>query len=348
MSRRIFINGMGRIGRLFFRKAFDAEGTEIVGVNDIYMKAENLAYLLKHDTVYGNWIHGDTTLWSSIDGNEYIDVFGKSISFYHERSVANLPLNELDVDMIIDCSGAYSINPIRFAADAKAAGARAAAISYLGDNSVPVFVYGVNAFSGEKINTDSSLISFGSCSLNAAAWLLKAINNGPGVESAFIEVVRSYTGDQNLCDNIAGNAAFERGRAAAQNIVPTSTGAGKNIGLIVPELFGKTLGTALRTPTIVGGAINASIVMPKSFTTNEINAMMKAAASDAFTYSEERLVSSDVVSNDSIPTFLAQQTMVNGNVCNVTLLYDNEMGFVNQMINLMLKCNLFVNGSQIW
>ena len=343
MARRIFINGMGRIGRLFLRKTFETnDAIQVVGVNDPYMTSEKLAYLLKHDTVYGDF-KGDVKYK---DG--YLVINDKQINFYSTSEIASLPLGEYTVDMIIDCSGAFRRNPTQFSGPAIAAGAKVAAISYPSTSTIPIYVYGINAYAEIQLNSDVQLLSFGSCSLNAAAVLLKAVNKTAGVESAFIEVVRSYTGDQNLCDNVVGDISFERGRAAAQNIVPTHTSAANYIGLISPELNGRVLGTALRTPTIVGGAINASIVMPKSFTKDEINAMMKAEASDTLAYSEERLVSSDVVSNDSIPTFLASQTLSLGNVCNVTLLYDNEMGFVNQMIKLILNCNLFVNGSQIW
>lgn len=339
MPLRVFINGMGRIGRLLVRKLFDAEGIEIVGINDEYMTESKLAYLLNHDTVYGDWyISGYKDVVQGHDNDGYITIDAMSIPFYTASRLVDIDLGYLRVDIVLECTGQFSDNPTEMLQQSWDAGARGCLFCYPLSTAYRHYVYNINA--SQKINLVDTPTSAGSASMNAAALLLKAINDGTGINTAFIEEVRSYTGDQNLCDNVTGDKFVERGRAAAQNIVPTTNTDIKLVAVLLPELNGKVLSNALRTPTIVGGTINATIVLPKTFTADEINVAIKAAASDSLTFSDERLVSSDVVSDDSIPIFLVAQTKVIGNVCNVTLLYDNEMGFVNQIVKLLQYGNI--------
>lgn len=336
MALKVFINGMGRIGRLLVRKLIDS-GIDVVGINDEYMTESKLVYLLKHDTVYDDW---NATI-DGTDNDGYIHIFGKKVNFYTRPDLYNLPLGEIDRPIVLECTGLFSSKSDAVLTYFMDAGASGCLFCYPINSSID-YVYNVNAFSGQNISSQSTPTSAGSASMNAAALLLKAINTSLVIDTVFIEEVRSYTGDQNLCDNVAGDKFVERGRAATQNIVPTTNQDIKSVGNLIPELNGKVLSTALRTPTIVGGAINATILFSKAYTVDEINTIVENAVlamNESLAYSEERLVSSDVVSDDSKPIFLSTQTKVLGNLCNVTLLYDNEMGFVNQIVKLLTSCS---------
>ncbi|GAA2520150.1 type I glyceraldehyde-3-phosphate dehydrogenase [Rarobacter incanus] len=324
---RVGINGFGRIGRNFFR-AIVASGAdiEIVGVNDL-TDNKTLAHLLKYDTVLGR-------LPLSVDyDDENIIVDGKKIRALEERDPANLPWAELGADIVIESTGFFTD-----ATKAKAhidGGAKKVIISAPAKNEDGTFVVGVNHTDYDPAT--QNVISNASCTTNCLAPVAKALNDAIGINKGLMTTVHAYTGDQNLQDG--PHRDLRRARAAAQNIVPTSTGAAKAVALVLPELKGKLDGFALRVPVITGSATDLTFEASKDVTVDEVNAAVKAAAEGALKgtleYTEDEIVSSDIVSNPHQSIFDAKLTRVsNGNLVKIVSWYDNEWGYSNSLVKL--------------
>ena len=325
---KVAINGFGRIGRLAFRQMFGAEGYEIVAINDL-TDAKMLAHLLKYDSAQGRYEKADTVI--AKDGAIVVD--GKEIKIYAEKDAKDLPWGEIGVDVVLECTGFYTSK-----AKAQAhidAGAKKVVISAPAGNDLPTIVYGVN----EKVLTaDDKIISAASCTTNCLAPMAKALNEYAAVQSGIMSTIHAYTGDQMVLDGPHRKGDLRRARAAAVNIVPNSTGAAKAIGLVIPELNGKLIGSAQRVPVPTGSTtILVAVVKGENVTVEGVNAAMKAAASQSFGYTEEELVSSDIIGIKYGSLFDATQTMVidlgNGLYeVQVVSWYDNENSYTSQMV----------------
>ena len=301
MSVKVAINGFGRIGRLAFRQMFGAEGYEIVAINDL-TSPDMLAHLLKYDSAQKRYEKADTV----VAGEDSITVDGKTIKIYAEKDAANLPWGEIGVDVVLECTGFYtSKDKAQAHIDA---GAKKVVISAPAGKDLPTIVYGVN----EKVLTaDDKIISAASCTTNCLAPMTKALNDFAPIQSGIMTTVHAYTGDQMLLDGPHRKGDLRRARAAAVNIVPNSTGAAKAIGLVIPELNGKLIGSAQRVPVPTGSTtILVAVVKGEDITVEKINEAMKAQSSESFGYTEELLVSSDIVGMRFGSLFDATQTMV--------------------------------------
>ena len=328
MSVKVAINGFGRIGRLAFRQMFGAEGYDIVAINDLTSPAM-LAHLLKFDSAQGRYEKADTV----VAGEDSITVDGKTIKIYAEKDAANLPWRELDVDVVLECTGFYTTKEKSQAHIT--AGAKKVVISAPAGKDLPTIVFGVNE---DKLTADETIISAASCTTNCLAPMAKALNDYAPIQSGIMTTVHAYTGDQMLLDGPHRKGDLRRARAAAVNIVPNSTGAAKAIGLVIPELNGKLIGSAQRVPVPTGSTtILVAVVKGENVTVESINAAMKAQASDSFGYTEELLVSSDIIGITYGSLFDATQTMVTeiGNglyQVQVVAWYDNENSYTSQMV----------------
>ncbi|HEV7183052.1 MAG TPA: type I glyceraldehyde-3-phosphate dehydrogenase [Leifsonia sp.] len=327
MSVKIGINGFGRIGRNFFRAAL-AKGSdlEIVAVNDL-TDNKSLAHLLKYDSITGRL---DATV--ELDGDKIV-VNGKPIIVLEERDPANLPWGELGVDIVIESTGRFTKSE-----DARkhiAGGAKKVIVSApaTGDD-VATIVLGVNE--GTYDSAVHDILSNASCTTNCLAPLAKVLLDSFGIERGLMTTVHAYTADQNLQDG--PHSDLRRARAAAANIIPTSTGAAKALGLVIPELVGKLDGYALRVPVITGSITDLTVELEKSATVAEINAAYKAAADGPLKgilkYTEDPIVSSDIVSDPHSSIFDAGLTKVIGNTVKVASWYDNEWGYSNRLVDL--------------
>ncbi len=325
---RVAINGFGRIGRLAFRQMFNAEGYEIVAINDLTSPAM-LAHLLKYDSAQGRYALGDTVS----AGEDSITVDGKTIKIYAEKDAANLPWGELNVDVVLECTGFYTSK-----AKAQAhidAGAKKVVISAPAGNDLPTIVYSVNE---NTLTAEDTIISAASCTTNCLAPMAKALNDYAPIQSGIMTTVHAYTGDQMVLDGPHRKGDLRRARAAAANIVPNSTGAAKAIGLVIPELNGKLIGSAQRVPVPTGSTtLLVAVVKGQDITKAGINAAMKAASSASFGYTEEELVSSDIVGMTYGSLFDATQTMVakiddDTYQVQVVSWYDNENSYTSQMV----------------
>ncbi len=333
MSVKVAINGFGRIGRLAFRQMFGAEGYEIVAINDL-TSAKMLAHLLKYDSTQGNYVAmGHTVDFHEGEGEDnYIVVDGKKVVIYKMPNAAELPWGELGVDVVLECTGFYTSK-----AKAQAhidAGAKKVVISAPAGNDLPTIVYNVNH---ETLTKEDNIISAASCTTNCLAPMAKALNDLAPIESGIMCTIHAYTGDQMILDGPQRKGDLRRSRAGAVNIVPNSTGAAKAIGLVIPELNGKLIGAAQRVPTPTGSTTILNAVCAKSVTKDEINAAMKAAATESFGYNEDEIVSSDVIGMRFGSLFDATQTMAmpleNGTTqVQVVSWYDNENSYVSQMV----------------
>jgi glyceraldehyde 3-phosphate dehydrogenase len=324
---KVGINGFGRIGRNFYR-AIVASGAdiEIVGVNDL-TDNKTLAHLLKYDTVLGRF-----PLSVDFDDDNII-VDGKNIRALAERDPANLPWAELGADIVIESTGFFTD-----AEKAKAhitAGAKKVIISAPAKNEDGTFVVGVNHESYDPAT--QHIISNASCTTNCLAPLAKALNDSIGIERGLMTTIHAYTGDQNLQDG--PHKDLRRARAAAQNIVPTSTGAAKAVALVLPELKGKLDGYALRVPTITGSATDLTFTASKEVTVEEVNAAVKAAAEGplkgVLAYVEDEIVSSDIVTDPHQSIFDSKLTKVSGDLVKVVSWYDNEWGYSNKCLEMV-------------
>ena len=326
MTVKVAINGFGRIGRLAFRQMFGAEGYDVVAINDL-TNPKMLAHLLKYDSAQGRYGH-------AVEAKEdSIVVDGKEIKIYKEADANNLPWGELDVDVVLECTGFYT-------SKAKAmahvnAGAKKVVISAPAGNDLPTIVYNVNH---EKLTAEDTVISAASCTTNCLAPMAKALHEFAPIQSGIMTTVHAYTGDQMILDGPQRKGDLRRARAGAINIVPNSTGAAKAIGLVIPELNGKLIGSAQRVPTPTGSTtILIAVVKGKDITVEGINAAMKAASNESFGYTEEQLVSSDIVGITEGSLFDATQTMVakideDTYQVQVVSWYDNENSYTSQMV----------------
>ena len=323
MAVRVAINGFGRIGRLAFRQMFGAEGYEVVAINDL-TSPKMLAHLLKYDSSQGKYALADTVS----AGEDTITVDGKTLKIYKEPDANNCPWGELKVDVVLECSGFYTSKE-----KAQAhinAGARKVVISAPAGNDLPTIVYNVNH---KTLKASDTIISAASCTTNCLAPMAKALNDLAGIKSGIMSTIHAYTGDQMILDGPQRKGDLRRSRAGAVNIVPNSTGAAKAIGLVIPELNGKLIGSAQRVPTPTGSTTILVATVEKSVTKEEINAAMKAASTESFGYNEDEIVSSDIVGSTYRSIFDATQTMVGeDNLVQVVSWYDNENSYTSQMV----------------
>ena len=328
MAVKVAINGFGRIGRLAFRQMFGAEGYEIVAINDL-TSPKMLAHLLKYDSAQGRYALGDTV----VAGEDSITVDGKTIKIYAEKNAADLPWGEIGVDVVLECTGFYTSKEKSQAhIDA---GAKKVVISAPAGNDLPTIVYSVNE---NTLTKEDNIISAASCTTNCLAPMAKALNDYAPIQSGIMSTIHAFTGDQMVLDGPHRKGDLRRARAAAVNIVPNSTGAAKAIGLVIPELNGKLIGSAQRVPVPTGSTtILVAVVKGENVTKEGINAAMKAASSASFGYTEEELVSSDIIGITYGSLFDATQTMVSkigDDLYQVQVVswYDNENSYTSPMV----------------
>ncbi len=328
MAIKVGINGFGRIGRLAFRQMFGAPGYEVVAINDL-TDAKMLAHLLKYDSAQGRY-----ALCDKVQAKENsIVVDGQEITIYAEKDAKNIPWGELGVEIVLECTGFYCSK--EKASAHLAAGAKKVVISAPAGNDLPTIVYSVNE---NTLTKDDTIISAASCTTNCLAPMAKALNDYAPIQSGIMSTIHAYTGDQMVLDGPHRKGDLRRARAAAVNIVPNSTGAAKAIGLVIPELNGKLIGSAQRVPVPTGSTtILVAVVKGKDITKESINAAMKAASSESFGYTEEPLVSSDIIGITYGSLFDATQTMVSKldddtYQVQVVSWYDNENSYTSQMV----------------
>ena len=328
MSVKVAINGFGRIGRLAFRQMFNAEGYEIVAINDL-TSPKMLAHLLKYDSAQGRYALADKVE----AGEDSITVDGKTIKIYAEKDAKDLPWGEIGVDVVLECTGFYTSK-----AKSQAhidAGAKKVVISAPAGNDLKTIVFSVNE---KTLTKEDQIISAASCTTNCLAPMADALNKYAPIQSGIMTTVHAFTGDQMVLDGPHRKGDLRRARAAAVNIVPNSTGAAKAIGLVIPELNGKLIGSAQRVPVPTGSTtILVAVVKGKDITKEGINAAMKAASSESFGYTEEPLVSSDIIGITYGSLFDATQTMVakiddDTYQVQVVSWYDNENSYTSQMV----------------
>ena len=328
MSVKVAINGFGRIGRLAFREMFGAEGYEVVAINDL-TSPKMLAHLLKYDSSQGRYDKAD----SVVAGEDSITVDGKTIKIYAEADASKLPWGDLNVDVVLECTGFYCSKD-KAEAHVKA-GARKVVISAPAGNDLPTIVYNVNH---NTLKPEDTVISAASCTTNCLAPMADALNKYAAIQSGIMCTIHAYTGDQMTLDGPQRKGDLRRSRAAAVNIVPNSTGAAKAIGLVIPELNGKLIGSAQRVPTPTGSTTILTAVVKGTYVTVEgINAAMKAAANESFGYNEDEIVSSDIIGMKFGSLFDATQTMVSKVAddlyeVQVVSWYDNENSYTSQMV----------------
>jgi glyceraldehyde 3-phosphate dehydrogenase len=320
--KKIAINGFGRIGRLAFRTLFEDSAVEIVAINDL-TDAKTLAHLLKYDSAHGNY------KVNSIEAKESsIVVDGKEIKIFAERNPEDLAWGALDIDLVIESTGFFTD-----AEKAKAhlnAGAKKVVISAPATGDLKTIVYNVNH---ETLTAEDVIVSAASCTTNCLAPVAAVLNKEFGIKNAFMTTVHAYTNDQRIQD--APHADLRRARAGAVNIIPSSTGAAKAIGLVIPELKGKMAGGAMRVPTITGSVVDLTFTTEKNASIEEINAAIKAAANETLGYTEDEIVSSDVIGTTFGSLFDAHLTAkLEGeqNLYKIVTWYDNEMSYVNQLV----------------
>ena len=342
MAVKVAINGFGRIGRLAFRQMFGAEGYEVVAINDL-TSPKMLAHLLKYDTAQGSYVaQGHTVTYTDAklgeDGKTVVEpgsitVDGKEIKIYAEKDANNCPWKQLNVDVVLECTGFYCSKDKSMAHIN--AGAKKVVISAPAGNDLKTIVYNVN---NETLTKDDKIISAASCTTNCLAPMAKALNDAYPIVSGIMTTVHAYTGDQMILDGPHRKGDLRRARAGAQNIVPNSTGAAKAIGLVIPELNGKLIGSAQRVPTCTGSTtILVAVVKGKDITKDSINVAMKAQASESFGYNTDEIVSSDVIGMRFGSLFDATQTMVakiddDTYQVQVVAWYDNENSYTSQMV----------------
>ena len=324
---KVAINGFGRIGRLAFRQMFGAEGYEVVAINDL-TSPKMLAHLLKYDSAQGKYALADTVK----AGEDSITVDGKEIKIYAEADAKNLPWGEIGVDVVLECTGFYTSK-----AKAEAhiqAGAKKVVISAPAGNDLPTIVYSVNE---KTLKASDTVISAASCTTNCLAPMANTLNNLAKIKKGYMTTIHAYTGDQMTLDGPQRKGDLRRARAAAVNIVPNSTGAAKAIGLVIPELNGVLDGCAQRVPVPTGSLTQLIAIVDGKVTEEDVNNAMKAAQSASFGYTEEELVSSDIVGITYGSLFDATQTKVmdmgdGTTMVKVVSWYDNENSYTSQMV----------------
>lgn len=324
---KVAINGFGRIGRLTFKVLMSKENVDVVAINDLTDTA-TLAHLLKYDSVHGRF---DGTVSSTADG---IVVNGKEIKIYAEREPKNLPWGKLGVDVVLESTG-------RFVDEAGAgghleAGAKKVVISAPAKGNIPTVVLGVNE---DILTGNETIVSNASCTTNCLAPMAKVLDDAFGIEKGYISTVHAYTADQRIQD--APHSDLRRARAGAVSIIPTSTGAAKAVGLVLPHLKGKLDGIALRVPVPDGSLTDLTVIVKKEVTAEEVNAAMKAAAEGPMKgileYCEDPIVSVDIIGNPHSNIFDAQLTAAAGTLVKVVGWYDNEAGYSNRAADLIVK-----------
>ena len=336
---KIAINGFGRIGRIAFRQIFEDESMEVVAINDL-TDPEMLAHLLKYDSVQGRY-KGHTVTWDT----DSITVDGKDIPVFAKQDAKELPWKELGVDIVLECTGFYTTK-----AKSQAhidAGAKKVVISAPAGSDLKTIVFGTNH---ETLTEDDHIISAASCTTNCLAPMAKALNNYREVRTGFMTTIHAYTGDQMILDGPHRKGDLRRARAGAINIVPNSTGAAKAIGLVIPELDGKLIGSAQRVPVPSGSITILDATLKDETDTvsvEGINAAMKAAVNEAFGYTEEELVSSDIIGMEYGSLFDATQTLAQRcgtNIYEVRVVawHDNENSYVSQMVRTLRYLKKFV------
>ena len=333
MAVKVAINGFGRIGRLAFRQMFEAEGYEVVAINDL-TSPKMLAHLLKYDTAQGSFLGKIGENKHTVEATEdSIIVDGKEIKIYAIKDAKDCPWGEIGVDVVLECTGFYTSKEKSMAHIA--AGAKKVVISAPAGNDLKTIVYSVNE---KTLTKDDQVISAASCTTNCLAPMADTLNKTFPIVSGIMTTVHAYTGDQMILDGPQRKGDLRRARAGAQNIVPNSTGAAKAIGLVIPELNGKLIGSAQRVPVPTGSTtILVAVVKGKDVTKEAINAAMKAAASQSFGYNEDPIVSSDVIGMKYGSLFDATQTMVakiddDTYQVQVVSWYDNENSYTSQMV----------------
>ena len=333
MAVKVAINGFGRIGRLAFRQMFEAEGYEVVAINDL-TSPKMLAHLLKYDTAQGSFLGKIGENKHTVEATEDSIIFdGKEIKIYAIKDAKDCPWGEIGVDVVLECTGFYTSKEKSMAHIA--AGAKKVVISAPAGNDLKTIVYSVNE---KTLTKDDQVISAASCTTNCLAPMADTLNKTFPIVSGIMTTVHAYTGDQMILDGPQRKGDLRRARAGAQNIVPNSTGAAKAIGLVIPELNGKLIGSAQRVPVPTGSTtILVAVVKGKDVTKEAINAAMKAAASQSFGYNEDPIVSSDVIGMKYGSLFDATQTMVakiddDTYQVQVVSWYDNENSYTSQMV----------------
>ena len=321
---KVAINGFGRIGRLVFRQIYNMEGIEVVAINDLTSPAV-LAHLLKYDSAQGRFDQKVTSSENSIlvDGHE--------IKIYAQKDPAQIPWGAHDVDVVIESTGFFT-DKTKAEAHIKA-GAKRVVISAPATGELKTVVFNVNH---DILDGSETIISCASCTTNCLAPMAKVLNDKFGIAAGFMTTIHAYTNDQNTLDAPHPKNDLRRARAAAQNIVPNSTGAAKAIGLVLPELKGKLDGVAQRVPVITGSLTELTTILNKKTTVEEINAAMKAASNESFGYNEDEIVSSDIIGIHFGSLFDATQTKVmsvgDKEMVKTVSWYDNEMSYVSQLV----------------
>ena len=324
--KNIAINGFGRIGRLVFRELFDKKEFKILAINDL-TDAKTLAHLLKHDSVHGTYKHNVEITENAIVVN------GTQIKIFAEKAPENLPWKELKIDYVIESTGVFRTR--EGAAKHLQSGANKVIITAPAKGEIDAtIVLGVN---DDTLKPEHKIISNASCTTNCLAPVMKVISDNFEVKSAFMTTIHSYTMDQRLLDY--PHKDLRRARAAALNIVPTTTGAASATGMVIPKLKGKIDGMAVRVTTPNGSLVDITIVVDRETTKEEINGLMKKAAETnlkgILEYSEEPLVSTDIIGNPASSIFDSQVTMVNGNLIKILSWYDNEWGYACRVVDIV-------------
>lgn len=324
---KVAINGFGRIGRLAFRQMFDAEGYDVVAINDL-TSPKMLAHLLKYDSAQGRYKYAD----SVVAGEDSITVNGKTIKIYAEKEAVNLPWKSLKVDVVLECTGFYTSKDK--AAAHITAGAKKVVISAPAGDDLPTIVFGVNE---KTLKSGDNVISAASCTTNCLAPMAYALNKLCKIKKGYMTTIHAYTGDQMVLDGPQRKGDLRRARAAAVNIVPNSTGAAKAIGLVIPELNGVLDGCAQRVPVPTGSLTQLVAICEGEVDSKTVNDAMKAAASSSYGYTDEEIVSSDVIGMTYGSLFDSTQTkcMPIGDgttLVKVVSWYDNENSYTSQMV----------------
>ncbi|MDP1814361.1 MAG: type I glyceraldehyde-3-phosphate dehydrogenase [Leadbetterella sp.] len=321
---KVAINGFGRIGKLVYRQIYNMEGIDVVAINDL-TSPKTLAHLLKYDTAQGRFEEKVEATDSAIIVN------GETINIYAQRDPSLIPWGEHDVDVVLECTGFFT--SVESASAHLKAGAKKVVISAPATGDLKTIVFNVNH---DVLDGSETIISSASCTTNCLAPMAQVLEKEFGIINGLMTTVHAYTNDQNTQDSPHAKGDLRRGRAAAQNIVPNSTGAAKAIGLVLPSLKGKLDGSAQRVPTLTGSLTELTAIVGKNTTVAEINAAMKAAANESFGYTEDEIVSSDIIGISYGSLFDATQTKVSAvgdtQLVRVVSWYDNEMSYVSQLV----------------
>ncbi|HBV22600.1 MAG TPA: type I glyceraldehyde-3-phosphate dehydrogenase [Jeotgalicoccus sp.] len=324
---RVAINGFGRIGRLAAREIQNYEDMEVVAVNDL-TDDDFLAHLFKYDSTQGRFDGDIEVLENSFKIN------GREVKSFTEKDPANLPWGELDIDIVLECTGFFTEEQ-----DAKKhldAGAKKVLISAPGKGDMKTIVYGVNE---NTLDGSEKIVSAASCTTNCLAPVVKVLNDEFGIQQGLMTTIHAYTGDQNTLDAPHAKGDYRRARAAAENIVPNSTGAAKAIGLVLPELKGKLDGGAQRVPVATGSLTEVTVTLDKNVSVEEVNKAMKNAANPSFGYNEDEIVSTDIIGIKEGSLFDATQTRVlevdGKQLVRVVAWYDNEMSYTAQLVRTL-------------